>query len=68
CPEQAIKEKGQRIGIMEFGATNDLQFIHGKLDIGQAMSPPLIREVKNHMNRERAIIIDAPPRNILSGD
>jgi len=61
CPEQAIKEKGQRIGVMEFGTANDLQFIHGKLDIGQAMSPPLIREVKNHMNRERTIIIDAPP-------
>lgn len=61
CPEQAIKEKGKRIGVMEFGTANDLQFIHGKLDIGQAMSPPIIREVKNHMNRERTIIIDAPP-------
>jgi len=61
CPEQAIKEKGQRIGVMEFGAANDLQFIHGKLDIGQAMSPPLIREVKKHMNSTRTIIIDAPP-------
>jgi len=61
CPEQAIKEKGQRIGIMELGAANGLQFIHGKLDIGQAMSPPLIREVKKHMNRGRTIIIDAPP-------
>jgi len=61
CPEQAIKEKGQRIGIMEFGAANGLQFIHGKLDIGQAMSPPLIREVKKHMNLTRTIIIDAAP-------
>ena len=61
CPEQAIKEKGQRIGVMEFGAANGLQFIHGKLDIGQAMSPPLIREVKKHMDATRTIIIDAPP-------
>jgi MinD superfamily P-loop ATPase len=61
CPEQAIKEKGQRIGVMEFGAANGLQFIHGKLDIGQAMSPPLIREVKKYMNLTRTIIIDAPP-------
>jgi MinD superfamily P-loop ATPase len=61
CPEQAIKEKGQRIGIMELGESNGLQFIHGKLDIGQAMSPPLIREVKKHMNATRTIIIDAPP-------
>ena len=61
CPEKAINEKGQRIGDIEFGATNDIQFIHGKLDIGQAMSPPLIREVKKHINSTRTIIIDAPP-------
>ncbi len=61
CPEKAIHEKGQRIGDIEFGTANDIQFIHGKLDIGQAMSPPLIREVKKHKNSIRTIIIDAPP-------
>ena len=61
CPEQAIQEKGQRIGDIELGAANDIQFIHGKLDIGQAMSPSLIREVKKHINSTRTIIIDAPP-------
>jgi MinD superfamily P-loop ATPase len=61
CPEQAIKEKGQRIGVIEFGVTDKIQFIHGKLDIGQAMSPPIIRAVKNHMNLSQMIIIDAPP-------
>jgi len=61
CPEKAINEKGQRIGDIEFGSTNDIQFIQGKLDIGQAMSPPLIREVKKHINSTRTIIIDAPP-------
>ncbi len=61
CPEQAIKEKGHRIGVMEFGTANGLQFIHGKLDIGQAMSPPLIRKLKKYMNSTRTIIIDAPP-------
>jgi len=61
CPEQAIQEKGQRIGDIELGAANDIQFIHGKLDIGQAMSPPLIREIKKHINSTRIVIIDAPP-------
>jgi MinD superfamily P-loop ATPase len=61
CPEKAIKEKGKRIGIMEFGSINDLQFIHGKLDIGEAMSPPLIRAVKKYLNTTRTIIIDVPP-------
>lgn len=61
CPEDAIREKGQRIGILEIGSVDGLQFIHGKLDIGQAMSPPLIRAVKKHMNLTRMNIIDAPP-------
>jgi MinD superfamily P-loop ATPase len=61
CPEQAIEEKGQRIGIVERGETNNIHFIHGKLDIGQAMSPPIIRAVKNQMDSAKIIIIDAPP-------
>lgn len=61
CPEQAIKEKGQRIGTIEFGTVNNFKFIQGKLDIGQAMSPPLIREVKKHAIPGQTVIIDAPP-------
>jgi MinD superfamily P-loop ATPase len=61
CPEHAVKEKGRRIGIIEFGETDNIKFIHGKLDIGQAMSPPLIRAVKKYMNSMEIIIIDAPP-------
>lgn len=61
CPEKAIKEKDQRIGIIEVGSSNNIQFIHGKLDIGQAMSPPLIREIKKCINATRLVIIDAPP-------
>lgn len=61
CPEKAIKERGQRIGIIEFGSAGNIQFIHGKLDIGQAMSPPLIRKIKKYKNSTRLVIIDAPP-------
>jgi len=61
CPEKAITEKGQRIGILEAGSSNGIQFIHGKLDIGQAMSPPLIREIKKCIDAARLVIIDAPP-------
>jgi len=61
CPEQAIKEKGKRIGVIEFGKAKDIHFLHGKLDIGEAMSPPLIRAEKKRINRTRIVIIDAPP-------
>jgi MinD superfamily P-loop ATPase len=42
CPENAIQEKGYRIGVIEFGSASSIPFTHGKLDIGQAMSPPII--------------------------
>jgi len=61
CPEQAINEKGQRIGIIEIGTANNIQFIQGKLDIGQAMSPPLIRAAKKHIDSKDIVIIDVPP-------
>ena len=61
CPEDAIREQGQRIGVLELGAANNIQFLGGKLDIGQAMSPPLIRAVKKLINNHRTVIIDVPP-------
>lgn len=60
CPENAIQEKGHRIGIIESGSANSISFVHGKLDIGQAMSPPLIRAVKKTLIPDRTAIIDAP--------
>jgi MinD superfamily P-loop ATPase len=61
CPENAIEEKNQRIGSIELGKADNIQFIHGKLDIGQAMSPPVIKAVKNHADSGQITIIDAPP-------
>jgi len=61
CPEKAITEKDRQIGIMEIGSTGRITFIHGKLNIGEAMSPPLIRAVKKQINPSEIVIIDAPP-------
>jgi MinD superfamily P-loop ATPase len=61
CPQGAIKEVDREIGIIEIGDKGDLQFIHGRLNIGEVMSPPLIRQVKEYINATRTVIIDAPP-------
>jgi MinD superfamily P-loop ATPase len=61
CPKKAITEKDRQIGIMEIGSTGKITFIHGKLNIGEAMSPPLIREVKKQIKPSDTVIIDAPP-------
>lgn len=61
CPQKAIKEVDKEIGFVEIGTKDNLQFVHGRLNIGQAMSPPLIRAVKEHINPTRTVIIDVPP-------
>jgi MinD superfamily P-loop ATPase len=61
CPEKAIKEVNREIGVVEIGNCGKVEFVHGKLNIGEAMSPPLIRQVKEHINIKKTVIIDAPP-------
>jgi len=61
CPEKAITEKGREIGVIESGHSDGLNFAHGKLNIGEALAPPLIKKVKEHANHEGIIIIDVPP-------
>jgi len=61
CPEKAIKEVNREIGIVELGDCGKIDFVHGKLNIGEAMSPPLIRQVKDEIKHKKTVIIDAPP-------
>jgi len=61
CPQKAIKEVDKEIGVVEIGDSCHLQFIHGRLNIGEVMSPPLIRAVKGYVNPTRTVIVDAPP-------
>jgi MinD superfamily P-loop ATPase len=61
CPKNAISEGTREIGTVEMGTGRHVQFAHGCLDVGQAMSPPLIRAVKSHSSNEGITIIDCPP-------
>ncbi len=61
CPQNAIREVNREIGFVEIGEKDDLQFVHGKLNIGEAMSPPIVRAVKEYINPAKTVVIDAPP-------
>ncbi len=73
CPEKAITEEGNEIGILEEGKAGPISFTHGRLNIGEPMAPPIIRKIKKKIkrdyndNRDRDItnnhitLIDAPP-------
>ncbi len=64
CPEGAITEKERDIGVVEKGAAGAVGFVHGKLKVGEAMSPPLIRAVKREKSdagHRTVNFLDAPP-------
>lgn len=61
CPEGAIGEGGRELGVIESGMSGTVPFAHGRLRIGEAMAPPLIRQVRARATTERHVIIDAPP-------
>jgi MinD superfamily P-loop ATPase len=52
CEPQALTEFQKELGEIEEGRSGMIRFIHGRLKIGEPMSPPLIREVKKRMNGE----------------
>ena len=61
CPEEAISEERKEIGILELGSADGVEFAHGRLAIGEAMAPPIIRKVKEQASHEGIVIIDVPP-------
>ena len=61
CPTGALKEVPHEIGHIEFSHVERLKMVSGRLTIGRAMSPPLIRAVKKHIPSHGLSIIDCPP-------
>ncbi|MBN2418572.1 MAG: ATP-binding protein [Deltaproteobacteria bacterium] len=61
CPENAISEDYRELGKVEKGHINGIEFVHGRLRIGEAMSPPLIKKVRDNADEDGITIIDAPP-------
>lgn len=61
CPEEAIAEIDRPIGVLERGAAGEISFVHGKLNPGEALSPPLIGAVKKTIDPAALTIIDASP-------
>lgn len=61
CPEGAISETGRELGVVEIGTSNGVFFVHGRLRVGEAMAPPLIRAVRGHARTDALVLIDAPP-------
>ncbi|MCF8069839.1 MAG: ATP-binding protein [Desulfobacterales bacterium] len=66
CPKGAIQKGTRVLGDVKWGHAGEVGFLMGQLKVGEAMSPPLMREVKKQLDKmpecgSKDIIIDAPP-------
>lgn len=61
CPQKAITEIPKAIGSAMVGHSGKLEFISGKLNVGEPMAGPVIREVKKAITDNADVIIDVPP-------
>jgi MinD superfamily P-loop ATPase len=61
CPQNAINWKRKPVGKIEHGVTNGVDFFHGLLNVGEIQAVPVIKALKKKIDKERNVIIDAPP-------
>lgn len=61
CPTQAISEEPRNIGMIEVGDADGIQVIHGILNVGEAIAPPIIKRVRQETDANRVTIIDSAP-------
>lgn len=66
CPEKALSPGFRELGAMSWGHAGSARYLMGRLRVGEAMSPPLMRVVKSRLNAMLShnpadAVIDAPP-------
>ncbi len=61
CEEGAVLDSSRVLGSVESGNAGDILFSHGRLRVGEAMSPPLIKAVRRAGADNGITVIDAPP-------
>jgi MinD superfamily P-loop ATPase len=64
CPENAISEVPDAIGVLESGPTScGIKFARGVLNVGEPMAVPVIRQLKNWLgaHNQPLTIRDVPP-------
>lgn len=66
CPTEAITEVPREIGAVMVGHRGCLRFVSGRLNVGEPLAVPLIREVKKQLGEYADVIIDAPPGTACS--
>lgn len=60
CPEQALSPGRRKLGEVELGQSRGVPVVTGRLRVGEAMSPPLIRAARAQL---RALLVSGMPKD-----
>jgi len=61
CPTGAITETSRETGHLDIGRSGSIRFGQGLLNVGETMSPPVIRALRDAVPSLDVVIVDAPP-------
>lgn len=62
CPEKAITSGKRELGNIISGKSGKIDLLYGNIRVGEAMSPPLIKKLKEKFDQEKInVILDSPP-------
>jgi len=61
CQQDAITEEERILGTISSGRRDDITFMEGSLNIGEAMATPIIKKLKEKAGTEGTIMLDSPP-------
>ena len=61
CGHGALQEVPRRIGELTVKEAGALTLVSGRLDVGEALAPPVVRAVRTRADGSPIVIVDAPP-------
>ncbi|HEX9916051.1 MAG TPA: ATP-binding protein [Candidatus Bathyarchaeia archaeon] len=61
CPEGAITEKPRQIGTITVAESRGMGLVYGELNVGEALTVPVISAVKEQAEDDGLVILDAAP-------
>ena len=61
CETGAVTEEPNEIGVIEIGRAGNVDFVSGRMNIGEASGVPIIKGILANIPENRWIIVDCPP-------
>lgn len=66
CPKAAIVEEEKMIATVKKGVAGNIDIVYGELNVGEPMPGPVIKAVREHIEDDMTVLIDAPPGTACS--